>query len=136
MQDADCHQIDSHVTYGSRVEQDCSRRRDAILGQVIFGATAALVQRLWHWVLLGWLRVVPRHAIHTRLRFRALLNTVLVVAVVACSDSVPEDVGSLREPVDSNPSLVIRQVYRGGSLPKVYGHDFIELYNRGSAPHP
>ncbi|RYZ06957.1 MAG: lamin tail domain-containing protein [Myxococcales bacterium] len=54
--------------------------------------------------------------------------------VVACSAS-DEPLGTRAQRVDTDSAVVIRQVYGGGSNAGApFTHDFIELFNRSSAP--
>jgi hypothetical protein len=65
-----------------------------------------------------------------------VLAVAALLGVVACSaDHVSEQANArVQQGVDQNPSLVIRQVYKGGEPPAAYAHDFVEIFNRGTAP--
>jgi predicted extracellular nuclease len=58
----------------------------------------------------------------------------LVAMAVGCSDGATR-IGLIRQEIDADAALVIRQVYGGGSNSGApLSHDFIELFNRSSVP--
>src|SRR5688572_10160957 len=69
----------------------------------------------------------------TALRLGASLFGLLAITL-GCSDGATRT-GVIRQEIDADAALVIRQVYGGGSNSGApLSHDFIELFNRSGAP--